>query len=68
MNISINITPEDVARDLTYDQCFEWIKAMDDQVAEYDFTLRLAKRFVQVIKDEIEGDRSTNLNKELGLE
>jgi len=67
MNVSITLNPSTVVKSLSRSECFEWIRDMDNQVAEYDFTLKLAKHFIQVIKDEIEGDDSTTLLKELGL-
>lgn len=60
MKIEIKIEEKEIIEQLynsaTNDDLFDFIKALDARVAEYDFTNRLKEYFVKEIEKEIELD------------
>jgi hypothetical protein len=52
INIDVDNLASDIARSISREECFTLIKAIDDNIAEYDFTERLAKHFQGVIDQE----------------
>lgn len=67
VNIAEDMLVNNAANQLSNDDLFNLIKSLDDKIAEYDFTLRLAKHFIKIIKKELVHEPTLDLLTELGL-